>query len=66
MHQLENCDSNKKILLGKESTKGLGAGGDPHKGVEAVKESMAEIKDEWMTQLFRSFVKSAIRYKAGE
>jgi len=33
-----------KILLGKEITKGLGAGGHPHVGREAAKESLSEIK----------------------
>ena len=41
--KLKNAD--KKILIGKESTRGLGAGGDPQKGAEAVKESVSEIKD---------------------
>ena len=41
--KLKNAD--KKILVGKEVTRGLGAGGDPSKGAEAAKESMAEIKD---------------------
>ncbi len=33
-----------KVLLGKELTKGLGAGGHPHVGREAAKESLSEIK----------------------
>ena len=33
-----------KILIGKELTKGLGAGGHPNRGREAAKESLAEIK----------------------
>ena len=41
--KLKNAD--KKILVGKEVTRGLGAGGDPMKGAEAVKESVSEIKD---------------------
>lgn len=41
--KLKNAD--KKILVGKEITRGLGAGGDPTKGAEAVKESISEIKD---------------------
>ncbi len=36
--------SDKKILIGKELTKGLGAGSDPKIGREAAKESEAEIK----------------------
>ena len=41
--KLKNAD--KKILLGKEVTRGLGAGGDPSRGSEAAKESMSEIKE---------------------
>ena len=41
--KLKNAD--KKILVGKEVTRGLGAGGDPKKGEEAAKESISEIKD---------------------
>ncbi len=41
--KLKNAD--KKILVGKEVTRGLGAGGDPRKGSEAAKESIAEIKE---------------------
>lgn len=41
--KLKNAD--KKILLGKEITRGLGAGGDPSKGAEAAKESINEIKE---------------------
>lgn len=41
--KLKNAD--KKILVGKEVTRGLGAGGQPQKGAEAAKESMAEIKE---------------------
>ena len=41
--KLKNAD--KKILVGKEVTRGLGAGGDPRKGAEAAKESVAEIKE---------------------
>ena len=41
--KLKNAD--KKILLGKEITRGLGAGGDPSKGTEAAKESINEIKE---------------------
>ena len=40
---LKNAD--KKILIGKEVTRGLGAGGRPEKGAEAVKESISEVKD---------------------
>lgn len=41
--KLKNAD--KKILMGKEVTRGLGAGGMPQKGAEAAKESIAEIKE---------------------
>lgn len=41
--KLKNAD--KKILVGKEVTRGLGAGGNPDKGAEAAKESVAEIKE---------------------
>ena len=36
--------ADEKLLLGKELTKGLGAGGWPQKGREAAKESISEIK----------------------
>jgi len=41
--KLKNAD--KKILVGREVTRGLGAGGMPEKGAEAAKESINEIKD---------------------
>ena len=41
--KLKNAD--KKILVGRDVTRGLGAGGDPSKGAEAAKESMSEIKE---------------------
>ncbi len=41
--KLKNAD--KKILVGKEVTRGLGAGGNPQRGEEAAKESIAEIKE---------------------
>lgn len=37
-------DSDKKVLIGKELTSGLGAGSDPKIGMEAAKESKDEIK----------------------
>ena len=37
--------SDEKILIGKELTRGLGAGGKPKVGQEAAKESMKELKD---------------------
>ncbi len=39
---LSNCE--KKIILGKETTKGLGAGSDPEIGKKAAEESQDEIK----------------------
>lgn len=36
--------ANKKILIGRETTKGLGAGSDPRLGEEAARENEAEIK----------------------
>ncbi|MBS3052233.1 MAG: cell division protein FtsZ [Candidatus Aenigmarchaeota archaeon] len=39
------CDSDMKLLIGKELTGGLGAGGDPNVGMEAAKESREEIKN---------------------
>ncbi len=41
--KLKNAD--KKILIGREVTRGLGAGGDPSKGAAAARESIAEIKE---------------------
>ncbi|MEM4841521.1 MAG: cell division protein FtsZ, partial [Nanopusillaceae archaeon] len=41
---LLNVKANKKILIGKQLTKGLGAGKDPKLGEEAAKESEQEIK----------------------
>ncbi len=43
---LVNLDSDKKILLGKKLTRGLGAGSDPSVGEGAAKESKAEIEKE--------------------
>jgi cell division protein FtsZ len=42
---LDNRNADKKILLGKELTRGLGAGGHPEKGHEAARETISEIKD---------------------
>jgi len=36
--------ADEKILIGKELTKGLGAGGNPNKGREAAKEALVDIK----------------------
>ena len=38
-------DADRKILMGKELTRGLGCGGFPEKGAESAKESIHEIKD---------------------
>jgi len=37
-------DSDKKVLVGRELTGGLGAGADPHMGMEAARESKEDIK----------------------
>jgi cell division protein FtsZ len=37
-------DSDRKVLIGRELTGGLGAGADPHVGMEAAKESKDDIK----------------------
>ena len=42
---LDITSSDKKILIGKELTRGLGCGGFPDKGAEAAQESIQEIKD---------------------
>lgn len=42
---LDMTSADKKILIGKELTKGLGAGGFAKVGMEAAKEAMAEIKE---------------------
>jgi cell division protein FtsZ len=36
--------ADEKLLIGKELTKGLGCGGYPHRGMEAAKEALADIK----------------------
>ncbi|PIZ57606.1 cell division protein FtsZ, partial [Candidatus Woesearchaeota archaeon CG_4_10_14_0_2_um_filter_57_5] len=38
-------EADKKFLMGRELTKGLGCGGFPERGAEAAKESIQEIKD---------------------
>lgn len=45
LQDLKLKQADKKILVGKEVTRGLGAGGNPAKGAEAAKESISEIKD---------------------
>ncbi len=42
---LSITNADKKILLGKEVTRGLGAGGYPEKGAEAAKESLNELRE---------------------
>ena len=42
---LDITSSDKKVLIGKELTRGLGCGGYPDKGAEAAQESIQEIKD---------------------
>lgn len=42
---LNVTEADRKFLIGKEVTRGLGCGGFPQKGAEAAQESMQEIKD---------------------
>ncbi|MAE13578.1 cell division protein FtsZ, partial [Candidatus Woesearchaeota archaeon] len=42
---LNMIESDKKFLLGKDITRGLGCGGFPERGAEAAQESLNEIKD---------------------
>lgn len=42
---LEISNADKKFLMGREITRGLGCGGFPQKGVEAAQESFQEIKE---------------------
>jgi len=42
---LNISEADRKILLGKDTTRGLGCGGYPEKGAEAAKESIQEIRD---------------------
>jgi len=42
---LQIIDADKKFLIGKGITRGLGCGGFPEKGSEAAKESIADLKD---------------------
>jgi len=44
LQHLQITEADRKFLLGKDITRGLGCGGFPQKGTEAAKESMAEIK----------------------
>jgi cell division protein FtsZ len=45
LQHLNVSEADRKILLGKEVTRGLGAGGEPTRGTEAAKESSSELKD---------------------
>lgn len=45
LQHLEITDADKKFLIGRDLTRGLGAGGYPNVGQEAAKESISEIKD---------------------
>ena len=45
LQDLKLKQADKKILVGKEVTKGLGAGGDPSMGAAAANESISELKD---------------------
>ncbi|MCK4814401.1 cell division protein FtsZ, partial [bacterium] len=42
---LDIVNADKKILIGRQITRGLGCGGYPNKGREAAKESMLELRD---------------------
>ncbi|MBN1644603.1 cell division protein FtsZ [Candidatus Woesearchaeota archaeon] len=42
---LDVTDSDKKFLIGKDITRGLGCGGFPQKGAEAAQESMLQLKE---------------------
>ncbi|MCD6589867.1 cell division protein FtsZ [Candidatus Woesearchaeota archaeon] len=42
---LDLIEADKKLLIGKDLTKGLGCGGYPEKGAEAAQESIQEIKE---------------------
>ena len=42
---LNISEADRKILMGKDTTRGLGCGGYPEKGAEAARESIQEIKD---------------------
>src|SRR3989338_11019047 len=42
---LDMTDADKKFLIGRDVTRGLGCGGYPSKGAEAAQESMSQIKE---------------------
>ncbi len=45
LQHLQVTEADRKILIGKDRTRGLGAGGYPEVGMEAAKENAAELKD---------------------
>ena len=45
LQHLNMIEADKKFLIGKDITRGLGCGGFPDKGAEAARESMQEIKE---------------------
>jgi len=45
LQHLNIIDADRKFLIGKELTKGLGCGGFPEKGAQAAQESVQELKD---------------------
>lgn len=45
LQHLKIVEADRKFLLGRDSTRGLGAGGFPNVGKEAAEEAMTEIKD---------------------
>ena len=45
LQHLQISEADKKFLIGKEVTRGLGCGGYPEKGAEAAQESLSEIKE---------------------
>ena len=42
---LDVSEADRKFLIGREATRGLGCGGYPSKGTEAAQESIQELKD---------------------
>jgi cell division protein FtsZ len=45
LQHLQIVEADRKILIGKDKTRGLGAGGYPEVGLEAAKEASSELKD---------------------
>jgi cell division protein FtsZ len=56
---LEHLEAENKLQLGKELTRGLGAGGDPAKGRESAIESKEEIK-EWLQETDLLFITAGL------